>query len=143
MTPEEIRLIRSSFAKLAPIRMKAGALFYERLFATAPALRPLFQTDIGDQSRKLMDTLALAVGMLNEMPSLRAALRDLGARHRSYGVEPEHYAAVGAALLWTLETGIGPAFDHATRAAWSALYETVALTMEPRLARPASFARAG
>lgn len=41
MTPEYQRLVRASFAKVAPIAPAAAAMFYERLFTLDPALRPL------------------------------------------------------------------------------------------------------
>jgi nitric oxide dioxygenase len=56
-------------------------------------------------------------------------VRDLGRRHAHYGVEPEHYATVGAALIWTLEQGLGPDFTLATRRAWIAAYSLLAWTM--------------
>ena len=50
-------------------------------------------------------------------------------RHAGYGVDDAHYATVGAALLWTLEKGLGPVFDTEVRAAWTTLYATLASTM--------------
>ena len=35
MTPQQIALVRESFAKVVPIREKAAALFYDRLFAVS------------------------------------------------------------------------------------------------------------
>ena len=39
-----------------------------------------------------------------------------------YGVAAEHYASVGAALIWTLEQGLGDDFTPETRDAWIAAY---------------------
>jgi hypothetical protein len=44
------------------------------------------------------------------------AVQALGSRHRGYGVSTEHYAPVGAALLWTLEQGLGAAFTPDVKA---------------------------
>lgn len=131
MTPQQIDIIRSSFAQVVYKRAELGLLFYERLFAIAPELKPLFKTDIREQARKLMDTLGVAVSALRDMPALTLTLQDLGRRHRGYGVSEKHYAKVGEALIWTLEKGLGPAFDAQTRTAWTELYRTVAATMEP------------
>ena len=46
-----------------------------------------------------------------------------------YGVREAHYATVGAALLWTLEAGLGEAFTPAVRAAWTTAYGTLATVM--------------
>lgn len=134
MTPDQISLIRSSFARAQYDGDALGTLFYERLFTIAPQLKPLFKGDIKVQGRKLMDTLAVAVSALRDMPKLTATLQDLGHRHRAYGVQPAHYAKVGEALIWTLERGLGAAFDAPTRAAWLHLYGVVCATMEPYVA---------
>ena len=77
-----------------------------------------------------MDTLALAIsGSLRDLPSLVAMLEALALRHVGYGVQDKHYDDVGAALLWTLERMLGPAFTPAARDAWTALYGTVAQVM--------------
>ena len=130
MTPEQVQLVRSSFAKIVYRKDEVGLLFYDRLFTIAPEVRPLFKSDVEAQSRKLMDTLAVAVNMLRDKDALLAVLADLGRRHRGYGVEAAHYAKVGEALLWTLEKGLGPAFDAPTRAAWVSLYATAAGAMQ-------------
>jgi hemoglobin-like flavoprotein len=57
-------------------------------------------------------------------------VRQLGARHADYGVRDEHYATVGAALLWTLEKGLGEAFTADVRSAWSRAYAVLAGTMQ-------------
>ena len=132
MTPQEIDLVRASFAKVLYQKEAVGRLFYDRLFETAPEVRPLFKTEIDVQARKLMDTLGVAVGALRDTPGLVATLQALGRRHDGYGAEPRHYAKVGEALLWTLEKGLGPAFDADTRAAWTVLYGIVSSTMQAR-----------
>jgi nitric oxide dioxygenase len=45
-------------------------------------------------------------------------------------VRDEHYAKVGDALIWTLEQGLKPSFTREAREAWTALYGTVAATMQ-------------
>jgi nitric oxide dioxygenase len=66
MTPQQVKLIQESFAKVAPIADTAAGLFYGRLFEIAPEVRPMFKGDIGEQGRKLMATLALAVNSLEK-----------------------------------------------------------------------------
>src|SRR3546814_1935381 len=78
-------------------------LFYTRLFETAPEVKPLFKGDIKEQGRKLMATIGLAVSSLDRLPQLVPVVQDLGRKHAGYGVRDDHYDAVGAALLWTLE----------------------------------------
>ena len=129
MTPEQAQIIKSTFAAVMKDKVKVGLLFYDRLFTIAPDTKPLFKKDMAEQSRKLMDTLALAIGMLRDMPSLVMTLEGLARRHVAYGVKDEHYDKVGEALLWTLQQGLGSAFTPQAREAWTALYVAVAKIM--------------
>jgi hemoglobin-like flavoprotein len=63
-----------------------------------------------EQGRKLMAVLAIAVAGLSRFDKVVPLLQQLGVRHRSYGVTDAHYATVGAALLWTLDQGLGERF---------------------------------
>jgi nitric oxide dioxygenase len=47
----------------------------------------------------------------------------------AYDVQPEDYATVGAALLWTLEQGLGFAYTPEAADAWSAAYAALSETM--------------
>jgi nitric oxide dioxygenase len=129
MTPSEITLVKESFEKVRPIADQAAALFYGRLFELDPALRSLFHGDMVEQGRKLMASLALATATLDRPDQLLPVVRSLGVRHVGYGVREEHYATVGAALLWTLEKGLGADFTPAVRAAWTETYTLLAETM--------------
>jgi hemoglobin-like flavoprotein len=125
MTPHQIEAVQASFAKVAPIAETAAALFYRRLFETAPELRTLFKGDIAAQGRKLMSAIATVVDGLGEIDNLAPAVRDLAGRHLDYGVRREHYDLVGAALLWTLAEGLGAEFTPAIADAWAAAYEVL------------------
>lgn len=130
MTPQEISLVRSSFAKVVPIADQAAALFYARLFELDPSLRGLFRGDIAAQGKKLMQTIAYCVGSLDRLTTIVPIVRDLGLRHAVYQVRDEHYETVGAALLWTLEKGLGADFTAETKAAWGKVYWLLAETMK-------------
>ncbi len=130
MTPRETTLVRDSFAKVAPIADQAAALFYARLFELDPALRALFQGDMADQGRKLMAAISLCVAGLDRPDGLLPTVRTLGLRHSGYQVRDEHYETVGAALLWTLEKGLGADFTAETRTAWAKVYWLLAETMK-------------
>src|SRR4029450_13510525 len=118
MTPQQVALVGDSFAKVVPIREQAAALFYERLFAIDPSTRPLFRGDMKSQGAKLMAAIAAVVKSLDRIDTLLDDLRALARRHDAYGVRAEHYASVGAALLWTLEQGLGFVFTPEVRVAW-------------------------
>ena len=135
MTPEMIRLVRTSFADVVPLGDAAASLFYDRLFTLEPSLRRLFPDDLQQQKRSLMATLQFAVESLDRLDQLVPIVEQLGVRHARYGVQPAHYPVVGSALLWTLEQGLGPAFTPAVRHAWTNVYELLATTMQAAAGR--------
>ena len=125
MTPSQVALVQSSFAKVVPIADTAAALFYDRLFTIAPPVKQMFKDDMAEQGRKLMTTLAVVVNGLTNLNAILPAASALARRHTSYGVKPSHYATVGEALLWTLEQGLGDAWNAEIASAWTAAYHTV------------------
>ena len=129
MTPTQVELVQTSFSRLQPTAAKVGRIFYERLFELDPALRLMFRGDMEEQSRKLMHMLATAVAMLKRPEQLLPVVESLGRRHASYGVVDEHYVKVGAALIWTLQRGLGEAFTAEVCDAWVGMYEWVTATM--------------
>jgi hemoglobin-like flavoprotein len=144
MKPEQVKIILLTFSQVASNKDRVGQMFYERLFAIAPETRPMFKGDMAEQSQKLMDTLALAIGSLRDMPSLVATLESLALSHVDYGVRDEHYGTVGEALIWTLEKGLGEAFTRDAREAWTALYGEITQTMRRAAAnRPSHEAAVG
>jgi nitric oxide dioxygenase len=125
MTPEQIKIVQDSFAKVAPISEKAAELFYGRLFEIAPQVRAMFPDDMTEQRKKLMATLAIVVNGLNNLDTILPAASALAKRHVSYGAEAAHYPVVGQALLWTLEQGLGPSWTPDVAMAWTGAYTTL------------------
>jgi hemoglobin-like flavoprotein len=125
MTPDQVKLVQQSFSRVAPISDQAAVLFYDRLFDIAPQVRSMFPADMTEQRKKLMTMLAAVVGGLNNLPSILPAASALAKRHVAYGAKAEHYPVVGAALLWTLEKGLGDGWTADVAAAWSAAYGTL------------------
>ncbi len=129
MTPQQMELVRRSFALVALQPDATAALFYRRLFEQAPELKPLFIGDIRSQGQRLMQMIGAAVRLLDQPEALLPVLAQLGARHAGYGVQAGDYRSVGRALITTLEEGLGADFDAPTREAWVAVYALVSTTM--------------
>jgi len=125
MTPDQVKLVQQSFARVALISEQAAVIFYDRLFEVAPAVKAMFPSDMTEQRKKLMATLAVVVNGLSNLESVLPAASALATRHVAYGAKPAHYPVVGAALLWTLEKGLGEAWTPDVAAAWSAAYGTL------------------
>jgi len=135
MTPEQIDLVQTSWAKVAPIADQAADIFYDRLFEIAPEVRPLFGDDMATQKRALMGMLATAVNGLKQLDRILPAVQALGERHVGYGTKDAHYDIVGAALLYTLGKGLGDGFTPDVETAWAKAYTTLADVMKDAAAK--------
>jgi hemoglobin-like flavoprotein len=130
MTPEQIYLVRSTWEQVVPTADTAAQLFYGRLVELKPELRGLLQhADMPEQGRKLIQMLAVAVVSLDKLDAIRPALENLGRRHVDYRLRDHHYDLGGAALLWTLEQGLGDGFTVSVRDAWTEAYTALATIM--------------
>ena len=130
MTPQQIELVKKTWVMVVPIADKAAELFYGRLFELEPSYRAMCKHDMTEQGKKLMKTINIAVEALDDVGPLVPTLKQMGADHAGYGVVDRDYNVVGAALLWTLEQGLGEAFTDEVKNAWAAVYEVLADTMK-------------
>jgi hemoglobin-like flavoprotein len=130
LSKREIEIVQGDWNKVIPISDAAATLFYDRLFTLDPTLKGLFKSDLGEQKKKLMRMIGAAINGLNNLPELVPVVQALGQRHVGYGVKNEHYATVGAALLWTLGQGLGAGFGKENEAAWTKVYGLLADTMK-------------
>jgi hemoglobin-like flavoprotein len=136
MTPEQKRLVENSWKQVAPIADAAAEIFYGRLFEIDPTTRKLFRaTDMVAQRKKLLQTLSFAINGLNDLDALASKVEDLGRRHAGYGVTDPQYDSVGAALLWTLEQGLGQAWTPAVASAWTEVYQLLSRIMRKAAAQ--------
>ena len=130
MTLQQIELVKKTWVMVVPIADTAAELFYGRLFELEPSYRAMFKHDMTEQGKKLMKTINIAVEALDDVEPLVPTLKQMGADHAGYGVVDRDYNVVGAALLWTLEQGLGEVFTDEVKNAWAAVYEVLANTMK-------------
>ena len=141
LTADQKQAIRRSWELVTPIAETAADLFYKRLFELQPSYRSLFPPDLAPQKRKLLSMLAFIVKSIDwpdtdwkeaidAEDDLFLVVLALGRRHTVlYRVPDASYDTVGAALLWTLDYGLGEAFTPETREAWTRVYGLLATTM--------------
>jgi len=130
MTEKQITLIKNSWKLLRKIDpVLIGDVFYSKLFIDLPQVAHLFKTPRPQQSEKLIAMISLIVRRLHNLDELNKEIEELAVRHVSYGAKPEHYAAIGKALLWTLERGLGYDWNKELEQAWQACYAMLSATM--------------
>lgn len=129
MTPNQVRIVKQSFAAIAPQRERLAALFFANLFEIDPTLRILFPGDLRRQGAKLMNAVQLLVEDLHRLHVFVPALEALAVRHVGYGLEQSHYAVVGEALTRTARTVLRERFTPEVEAALEAAYAKLSATM--------------
>lgn len=118
LSPEQRLVVLDSIEALRDYAEPFALLFYGKLFELDPSARRLFHIDLAVQGRKLMEMLGSVAESLNDFGPMRSRLAELGRMHASYGVRPEQYETLIAAMMWSLSQALSPNFDAATRDAW-------------------------
>jgi NAD(P)H-flavin reductase/hemoglobin-like flavoprotein len=120
--------MRASFAKAAAAGDEAPLYFYSYLFLSHPETRKLFPVSMAHQRDRLFQALGDVVNYVDDLDRLVPILQELGRDHRKFGTVAEHYPAVGAALLATLQH-FDDTWNPALAADWTAAYQLVAQVM--------------
>jgi len=131
MTLQQINHVKNSWLLVSRMDQElVGGIFYNRLFEVMPEVKPMFnRSTIPEQSKKLMTMLSYVIARLDRLDQIIEEIRRMARRHTQYGVEDRHYQAVGEALLFTLEKGLGGNWNHNLGDAWSNIYQTLANAM--------------
>ena len=125
----EIELLRESLVYLQERKDLAAAVFYENLFEIDPGLRPMFDDDLTEQSNKALFAFGAVVAQIHDIDACREMTRGLATRHVTYGVVPEHYPKVGAAVLATVAMVMGDAMTPRIADVWQKAYDAVSGAM--------------
>ena len=125
----DLEALETSFDLVAARGDELMDVFYSRLFAAAPAVRPLFPANMARQKTMLLGALVLLRKSLRNLDAIEPTLRNLGARHVGYGAEPEHYPVVGATLIASMAAIAGDDWPPEYEAAWSVAFDLVAGAM--------------
>jgi len=123
-----IAAMRANFAKAAAAGDEAPLYFYAHLFLSHPETRAMFPVSMAHQRDRLFAALGDVVARVDDLDALVPMLKQLGRDHRKFGTAAEHYPAVGASLLATLQH-FDPGWNADLAADWTAAYELVAQVM--------------
>jgi len=130
MDTEQIALVKKTwkiFREIDPFVF--GDVFYSKLFIDEPPVKHLFRIPREEQSKKLIDMLSTVIGRLDRIDEVTEDIRQLALRHVGYGVKAEDYKAVGKALIWTLQQGLGNDWTPEVEEAWVSCYKILSDTM--------------
>ena len=122
----DVETLEESFDLVAPKGDELISTFYDRLFETAPAVKPLFEkVDMERQRQALLNMLVVLRESLRDLDDIAPDLEELGARHATFGARPEHYPVVGQVLIGAMSEVAGDAWKPEYTAAWEEAYGVV------------------
>jgi NAD(P)H-flavin reductase/hemoglobin-like flavoprotein len=121
--------LRKNFADVAAHGDEVPLFFYADLFIKHPEVRDMFPISMEAQRGHLVDALVKIVSSVDSSSDLTAFLEGLGRDHRKFGAVTEHYEAVGASLLATLEYFSGPSWTPELSSDWAAAYDLIGSVM--------------
>ena len=126
---EDCRLLQESLGLVAPVAPQLVAAFYDHLFAAYPQVRPMFPVDMQVQHDRLLKAIIALVTHYESPEQLVPALTAMGRNHVRYGVQLDHYVAVGGVLMATLRRFAGTAWNAEYEGAWTRAYTFAAGAM--------------
>ncbi|GAA1921321.1 FAD-binding oxidoreductase [Streptomyces sodiiphilus] len=125
----DAQLIRRTLEEIEPISGQVTSYFYAMLFVQNPGMRDMFPAAMDAQRDRLFQALLTAADALDDTLALTEYLDGLGRGHRKYGTRPEHYPAVGEALMTALERYAVNSWGPEAEAAWVRAYTAISQTM--------------
>lgn len=148
-TDRKREAVQSSWAALLSAhgndRMSTGVLMFRklfthedhgshvlRLFPFRNQARTLFvSAHLKLHAKLFVDTMTTLVANLHDLERVEREVRNLGARHLTYGVVlPEHFTLMGDALIATLDESDAVTLDKETRDAWIETWGFIAKEMQ-------------
>ena len=115
MTPEQLDQVQASYATLGRAAPEMAMDFYGRLFAADPSAEALFTQGPEVMADKFADELDAIVQAITSFDTFAPRVRDLALRHVGYGVQTQHYHAVGEALIGALAAHLAGVMGRRTR----------------------------
>lgn len=118
MTPEQIALVRGSFAGLAAGGSPLAAPFFAQWRALNPTVDERLDLGVRMDESAFRLELAGLVGSLPDADRLRRRARRIGGRPGMAAMRPSDYSTGRLALVTVVEQALGPRLDASTREAW-------------------------
>ncbi|WP_100374151.1 NO-inducible flavohemoprotein [Bacillus sp. FJAT-45037] len=129
LSKETISIIKSTVPVLEVHGVTITSRFYQRLFEKHPELLNMFNhanQKKGRQQTALANSILAAAVHIDQLESILPVVKQIGHKHRSLGVKPEHYPIVGETLLEAIKEVLGEAATDEILQAWGEAYGVIA-----------------
>ncbi|NHN28578.1 NO-inducible flavohemoprotein [Paenibacillus agricola] len=129
LSPQTIAIIKSTVPVLEVHGTEITTTFYQSLFNAHPELLHIFNhanQKQGKQQAALANAVYAAALHIDRLEAILPVVKQIAQKHRSLGVQPEHYPIVGQHLLGAIQTVLGDAATNEILGAWSEAYGVIA-----------------
>lgn len=129
LSPKTIEIIKSTVPVLEVHGTAITKRFYQMMFAKHPELLNIFNhanQKQGRQQTALANAVYAAALYIDKLETILPVVKQIGHKHRSLGVKPEHYPIVGENLLAAIKDVLGDAATDEIIGAWAEAYGVIA-----------------
>ncbi|MCZ8512492.1 NO-inducible flavohemoprotein [Paenibacillus filicis] len=129
LSQQTIDIIKSTVPVLETHGTAITGRFYELLFTNYPELLHIFNhanQKQGRQREALANAVYAAALHIDNLPAILPVVKQIGHKHRSLGIRPEHYPIVGQTLLRAIKEVLGDAATEDILQAWANAYGVIA-----------------
>lgn len=129
LSQETMNVIKSTAPVLEVHGVTITKTFYKNLFAAHPELLNIFNhtnQEKGRQQTALANTVYAAAVHIENLEAILPVVHQIGQKHRSLGILPEHYPIVGQFLLAAIKEVLGDAATEEILSAWGEAYGVIA-----------------
>jgi nitric oxide dioxygenase len=126
---KSIEIIKSTVPVLEEHGEKITTRFYQLMFGNHPELLNIFNhanQKQGKQQKALASTVYAAAKYIDNLEAIVPVVKQIGHKHRSLGIKPEHYPIVGKHLLLAIKDVLGDAATDEIINAWAEAYNVIA-----------------
>ncbi|WP_010288248.1 NO-inducible flavohemoprotein [Kurthia massiliensis] len=129
LSQQTMDIIKSTVPVLEVHGLAITKTFYKNLFEAHPELLNIFNhtnQSKGRQQGALANTVYAAAVHIENLDAILPVVHQIGQKHRSLGILPEHYPIVGQFLLAAIKEVLGDAATEEILGAWGEAYGVIA-----------------
>ncbi|WP_391560416.1 NO-inducible flavohemoprotein [Robertmurraya sp.] len=129
LSPKTIEMIKSTVPVLEVHGKAITTRFYQLMFSNNPELLNIFNhanQKQGRQQTALANAVYAAAANIDNLGAILSTVKQIGQKHRSLGIKPEHYPIVGRNLLAAIKDVLGNAATDEIIQAWAEAYGVIA-----------------
>lgn len=126
---QTIRIVKSTVPVLEEHGAEITKHFYQLLFRNHPELKNIFNQSNqrkGKQPQALANAVYAAAANIDNLEAILSVVKQIGHKHRSLNIQPEHYPIVGENLLKAMKEVLGDAATDDIIDAWAKAYGVIA-----------------